>query len=94
MRHTHQKMTYEGPQLTLHKKTSGLRAAKTILSALGPYALTNDSQIDHSEGNMEVFQRASIVAMHPGGTAEIQKVIMARRIGIGRVNKEQAGTLA
>ena len=41
----------------------------------------------------EVFQRASIVAMHPGGTAEIQKVIMARRLGAGRQVREQAGRL-
>jgi hypothetical protein len=43
---------------------------------------------------MEVFQRSSIVALHPGGTAEIQKVIMARRLGIGRQVREEAGRLA
>ena len=43
---------------------------------------------------MEAHQRSSIVAVHPGGTADIQKVIMARRIGIGRATREQAGALA
>jgi hypothetical protein len=43
---------------------------------------------------MEVYQRSSIVALHPGGTTDIQKVIMARRIGIGREVKEKQGALA
>jgi len=33
------------------------------------------------------------VALHPGGTAEIQKVIMARGLSIGRHVREQAGRL-
>jgi hypothetical protein len=64
-----------------------------MLKVLGPYALTDDPKWDQSDGHMEVFQRSSIVAMHPGGTAEIQKVIMARRLGIGRQVREQAGRL-
>jgi hypothetical protein len=34
-----------------------------------------------------------VVGLHPGGTTDIQKVIMSRRIGIGRTVKEQAGRL-
>jgi hypothetical protein len=34
------------------------------------------------------------VAVHPGATADIQKVIMSRRIGIGRPERERAGALA
>jgi hypothetical protein len=34
-----------------------------------------------------------IVALHSGGTAEIQKAIMARRPGIGRQIREKAGWL-
>ena len=94
MRHTGQELSYEGPQSSYYRKVSGLRTARAMLQALGPYALTNDAEWDPSDGHMEVFQRSSIVALHPGGTAEIQKVIMARRIGIGRAVKEQAGALA
>ena len=93
MRHSGQKMAYEGPQHSLYRKQSGLRAAQAMLDVLGPYALTNDAKWDRSEEHMEVFQRSSIVAMHPGGTAEIQKVIMARRLGIGRQARELAGRL-
>ena len=93
MRHTKRKMAHEGPQHSLYRKQSGLRAAEAMLKALGPYALANSPKWDGSDGHMEVFQRSSIVAMHPGGTAEIQKVIMARRLGIGRQSREQAGRL-
>ncbi|MCE2463832.1 MAG: hypothetical protein J4F46_07980, partial [Dehalococcoidia bacterium] len=84
----------EGPQLSYHRKMSGLRMGKAILEVLGPYALTNDPSWAPSEGHVEAHQRSSIVAIHPGGTADIQKVIMARRIGIGRATREQAGALA
>lgn len=93
MRHARQELRHEGPQHSLYRKQSGLRAAEAMLKALGPYALTNDPKWDMSDGHMEVFQRSSIVAMHPGGTAEIQKVIMARRLGIGRQTRERAGRL-
>ena len=36
------------------------------------------------DGFLETQQRNGIVAVHPGGTADIQRVSMARRIGIGR----------
>jgi hypothetical protein len=39
----------------------------------------------------ETYMQSSIVALHPGATTDIQKVIMARRIGIGRSQQEQAG---
>ena len=94
MRHAHQKLAHEGPQSSYYRKTSGLRMGEAILKILGPYALTDDPKWDKSDSHMEVFQRSSIVALHPGGTAEIQKVIMSRRLGIGRQVREQAGRLA
>ena len=42
---------------------------------------------------LEFNQRSSVVGLHPGGTTDIQKVIMSRRIGIGRNVKEEAGRL-
>ena len=94
MRHSGQSISHEGPQLSLHRKMSGLRMGKAILELLGPYALTNDPEWAPAESHIEAHQRSSIVAVHPGGTADIQKVIMARRIGIGRATREQAGALA
>jgi alkylation response protein AidB-like acyl-CoA dehydrogenase len=94
MRHSKARITYEGPQSSYYRKTSGLRMAGAILDILGPSALTYDPKWGAAEGHMEAHQRSAIVALHPGGTADIQKVIMARRIGIGREVREQAGALA
>ncbi len=94
MAHTDQPRSYEGPQASLFGKMSGLRIAENILQILGPYALTNDARWGLLDGSIELHQRGSIVAVHPGGTADIQKVIMARRIAIGRAVREEAGALA
>ena len=94
MRHSGADITYEGPQASYYGKMSGLRQATAILDILGPAALTYDPQWGAGEGHMEAHQRSAIIAIHPGGTADIQKVIMSRRIGIGREVKEKAGALA
>jgi 3-oxocholest-4-en-26-oyl-CoA dehydrogenase alpha subunit len=94
MRHSQASFTYEGPQASYFRKTAGLRMATAILDVLGPAALTSDPQWGAADGHVEAHQRAAIIALHPGGTTDIQKVIMARRIGIGREVRERAGTLA
>jgi alkylation response protein AidB-like acyl-CoA dehydrogenase len=94
MRHSQANITYEGPQASYFRKTAGLRMATAILDILGPAALTKDSQWGAADGHIEAHQRAAIIALHPGGTTDIQKVIMARRIGIGREVRERAGILA
>ncbi|MCI0880350.1 MAG: hypothetical protein J4N78_15845, partial [Chloroflexi bacterium] len=94
MRHSKTNITYEGPQASYYRKMSGLRMSRAILDILGPAALTYDPQWGAADGHIEAHQRSAIVAVHPGGTADIQKVIMARRIGIGREVRERAGALA
>ena len=94
MRHSKANITYEGPQASYFRKTSGLGIATAILDILGPGALTRDSELGAGDGYFESQQRAAIIALHPGGTTDIQKVIMARRIGIGRQVRERAGALA
>ena len=94
MSHSQANITYEGPQASYYRKTSGLRMAASILDILGPAALTMDPDWGAAEGHIESHQRSAIIALHPGGTTDIQKVIMARRIGIGREVKEKAGALA
>ncbi len=93
MRHSGANITYEGPQASYVRKTSGLRMAQAMLDILGPAGLTYDPELGAAEGHMEAHSRAGIVAIHPGGTTDIQKVIMARRIGIGREVRERAGAL-
>ena len=86
--------SYEGPQLSYYEKMAGLENAEAILDILGPYALVKDERWTVLKTAIELDQRNSIVNLHPGGTADIQRVIMARRIGIGRSVKEKAGALA
>jgi hypothetical protein len=83
--------SYEGPQLSYWRKTTGLWMTGAILEAVGPAALTTDPAWGSPEGFLELQQRNGIIAVHPGGTADIQRVSMARRIGIGRTSREAAG---
>lgn len=85
--------SYEGPQLSLWRKEAGLWMTRAILDAVGPAALVDDPQWGSEEGFLELQQRNGIVAVHPGGTSDIMKVQMARRIGIGRAERESAGTV-
>jgi alkylation response protein AidB-like acyl-CoA dehydrogenase len=83
--------SYEGPQLSYYRKMAGLWMTGAILEAIGPAALTTDEEWGSPDGFLESQQRNGIVAVHPGGTADIQRVSMARRIGIGRTQREAAG---
>ncbi len=65
-----------------------------ILQSIGPAALTTDPQWGSDDHFLESQQRNGIVLVHPGGTADIQKVSMARRIGIGRTTREAAGKIS
>ena len=85
--------SYEGAQYSLQRKQSGLRIAELMLDVLGPYALISDEEWGPLSGALELYQREAIVALHPGATSDIQKVVMSRRIGIGREIREKAGTL-
>ena len=91
MNKTGARMTYEGPQSSYYRKVGGLEVSQAILDMVGPYALTNDKQYDPTKGVLESYTRLAIQALHPGATTDIQKVIMARRIGIGRSERESAG---
>jgi len=91
MNRTGTRMTYEGPQSSYYRKIGGLEVSQAILDMVGPYALTNDKTYDPTKGVLESYTRLAIQALHPGATTDIQKVIMARRIGIGRSEREQAG---
>jgi alkylation response protein AidB-like acyl-CoA dehydrogenase len=86
-------MTFQGSQNSLWGKESGLKIGHRMREVLGPYAFLDDIDAASPEkGDMEMFQRNSIGRTHPGGTIEVQKVIMARRIGISRTRERAAPT--
>ncbi|HEX2174049.1 MAG TPA: acyl-CoA dehydrogenase family protein, partial [Dehalococcoidia bacterium] len=92
--HANRPRSYEGAQSTYIRKMSILRMAQAIHDVLGNHALTRDPEWGAAEGWLEYYMRHAIQQLHPGGTGDIQKVVMARRIGIGRAEREEAGTIA
>jgi hypothetical protein len=94
LRSSGRRQTYEGSQLVYLTKTTGLWLTQAILDVLGPAALTNDAVRGAMAGYAELQAREGIVAMHPGGTADIQRVIISRRLGVGGRQPEKAGRLS
>ena len=68
------------------------KGAQRILDSIGHYALTKDEKWGALQNKVEHHQRESLVSAHPGGTLEIHKLIMARRIGISRTQERAAAT--
>jgi alkylation response protein AidB-like acyl-CoA dehydrogenase len=88
-----EKRSYEGSQASYVRKTTNLWLTKALLDLLGPEALSTDPLRGAMQGFSESHQRRGIVEQHPGGTTDIQRVIIARRLGIGKREREQAGKL-
>ena len=85
--------SYGGSQSSLIRKLSGLRLTNTMGRLLGYSALVADDPRGAADGYAEAQQRQGIISVHPAGTPEVQKLIIARRIGIGRTTREEAGRL-
>jgi len=88
-------MTFHGSQQALWRKSSGIRISDIIRDVMGPYAMLDiEDPSAPFKGEMELHQRESLAAAHPGGTVEVQKVIMARRMGVSRTRERAAPTPA
>jgi alkylation response protein AidB-like acyl-CoA dehydrogenase len=85
--------TYGGSQSSLVRKLSGLKLTHTMGRLFGYNALVSEGEHAPAEGYIEAQQRQGIISVHPAGTPEVQKLIIARRIGIGRNTREEAGRL-
>jgi alkylation response protein AidB-like acyl-CoA dehydrogenase len=86
-------MTYHGSQNSLWRKEGNLRVADHYREVAGLQALLDDTDKQTAiGGELELFQRDSLVGAHPGGTIEVQKVIIARRIGVSRTRERAAPT--
>jgi alkylation response protein AidB-like acyl-CoA dehydrogenase len=88
-----QEMTYEGSQTSMFGKVYRIENADRSRDIMGMYSLCGVSEPRAPfSGQPEVYQRSSLVGAHPAGTIEIQKVIIARRIGISRTRERAAAT--
>ena len=88
-----EKRSYEGSQVSYLRTTTNLWLTKAILDLLGPEALTSDPVLGAIDGIAEAQQRRGIVEQHPGGTTDIQRVVIARLLGVGNREPQQAGRL-
>ena len=90
-----QEMTYHGAQSALWRKEFRVRNGAREASIMGP-----ESLLDHTDdapvfgGAPEVRQRRNLAWTHPGGTPEIMRLIIARRLGISRTRERAAPTPA
>jgi len=91
--HAKKPRTYGGSQSSYIRKIGGLRLTNTMGRLLGYHALVTEGPYAAADGYAEAQQRSGIIGVHPGGTADVQKLIIARRIGIGRTAREEAGRL-
>ena len=88
-----QEMTYHGSQTSMYTKTYRITNSDRARDIMGMYSLLGVREPRAPfEGAPEVYQRSSLTGAHPGGTIEIQKVIMARRLGISRTRERAAAT--
>ena len=88
-----QEMTYHGSQSACFRKSFRIRNADRARNIMGMYSLLGvDEPRAPFGGQPEVYQRSSLTGAHPGGTIEIQKVIMSRRLGISRTRERAAAT--
>lgn len=93
MYQSRQEMSYHGSQSYMYRKEYQMRNADRIRDVLGMYSLLGVREPRAPfAGEPEVYQRSSLTGAHPGGTIEIQKVIMARRMGISRTPERAAAT--
>ena len=90
-----EKMSYHGSQSSIWGKVYRMDNADRARDVMGPYALLGTKEPRAPfRGATEVNQRGSLTGAHPGGTIEIQKVIIARRLGISRTQERAAPTPA
>jgi len=93
MYQSHTEIVYEGNQSSVWQRESSLRSTATVRDVYGMYSLlgTRDPLAPHG-GQQEVAQRSRAGQNHAGGSTNIAKVVLARRIGISRTKERPAPT--
>jgi alkylation response protein AidB-like acyl-CoA dehydrogenase len=74
---------YTGTQSYLQSKRFTPRLGRALISLLGPYALIDDPELQLLIGEVE-YQVRNCDCTHFGGTPEMQQIMMARGLGLGR----------
>ncbi|MSQ15134.1 MAG: hypothetical protein EXR50_04640 [Dehalococcoidia bacterium] len=91
IRHTQKTGTYEGSQSIYWRRKSDLKNVFLIQQMLGYLTIINEAPWAAADGWLEMYMRQGPRGLHGGGTDDIDRVIIARRMGLGRTVKEEAG---
>ena len=88
MYQNHMEITHEGNEAQVHNRLKTMRQANRVRNAMKIHALLdrNEPGAPHG-GAQEVEQRYAAGQRHGGGSTNIAKVILARRIGISRTRE-------
>ena len=78
-----------GAQFRYFERLMRLRNSERVQRIMGYEALVPRPDV-HESGDFEYAVRAGPGMLHGGGTLDTDRLIMARRLGIGRTTKEDA----
>jgi len=88
-------VAYEGNVHSVHNRESSLRNAIRSREVLGMYAMLDSRDpVAPFGGRPEIEQRSAAGQRHAGGSNNIARVVLARRIGISRTQERAAPTRA
>ena len=90
-RYTKQPHPYGGVQGRYHNRMTRLKHAERLQQPIGYDALLPDLTL-HERADFEHTIRSGPGQLHGGGTLDTDRVIFARRLGLGRPTKEEAPT--
>ena len=82
---------YGGPQFLYFQRMVRLRNSERVQQILGFDALAPDASV-HEEADFEYTVRSGPGWLHGGGTLDTDRLIIARRLGLGRPSQETAPT--
>jgi alkylation response protein AidB-like acyl-CoA dehydrogenase len=82
---------YGGPQFRYFQRLARLRNAERLQRIMGVDALIQNLGV-HEVEDFEYAVRSGPGMMHGGGTLDTDRLIVARRLGLGRPAKEKAPT--
>ena len=77
---------YTGTQTSLHGKLFAPELGKALVDILGPHCLIDDTELQVLAGEVEYAIRQADVT-HPGGTPEVQKIMMARGLRLPAIRR-------
>ena len=75
---------YTGTQTALHSRRFAPELGKALMDILGPHCLIDDPELQILAGEVQYQMRLADVT-HEAGTPEVQQIMMARGLGLGRI---------